>query len=80
MFQALKIAWNIAVDERDPDKGLTVLHDGKPLTLSINVKPLPKDFVQARSARPLPGSPSEETYYPKDFGFERGTNVHSRRR
>ena len=32
MFQALKIAWNIAVDERDPDKGLTVLHDGKPLT------------------------------------------------
>lgn len=71
---------SVKKDERDPDKGLTVLHDGKPLTLSINVKPLPKDLVQARGARPLPGSPSEETYYAKDFGLERGTNVHSRRR
>jgi serine protease Do len=52
------------------DHRLTVLRDGKPLTLSINVKPLPKDLAQARGGRPLPGSPSEETYYAKDFGLE----------
>jgi serine protease Do len=52
------------------DHRLTVLREGKPLTLSINVKPLPKDLAQARGGRPLPGGPSEETYYAKDFGVE----------
>jgi serine protease Do len=52
------------------DHRLTVLRDGKPLTLSINVKPLPKDLAQARGGRPLRDTPSEETYYSKDFGLE----------
>ena len=49
---------------------LTVLRDGKPLTLSINVKPLPKDLAQGPGGRPLRGSPAEETFYAKDFGLE----------
>jgi serine protease Do len=49
---------------------LTVLRDGKPLSLSINVRPLPKDLAKSGGPRPPRGGVAEETYYAKDFGLE----------
>jgi serine protease Do len=49
---------------------LTVVRDGQRLTLTINVKPLPKQVAQrGRPAKPEAEQP-EETYYSKDFGLE----------
>jgi len=51
---------------------LTVLRDGKPLTLSISVKPLP-DKVGRREGGPRGGrkpAESDETFYARDFGLE----------
>jgi len=50
---------------------LTVLRDGKPLTLSIDVKPLPKDLAQRGVEKPLKDDESsEETYHSEEFGLE----------
>ena len=50
---------------------LTVLRDGKSLTLTISVKPLPSGLA-ARGPQPQQPAEaaSEETYYAKDFGLE----------
>jgi serine protease Do len=50
---------------------LTVLRDGKPLTLSISVKPLPDKLAQRGGprGRQLAESP-EETFYSEAFGVE----------
>jgi len=61
------------VERSDVDKPhtLTVLRDGKSLTLTIGVKPLPSGLA-ARGPQPQQPAeaPSEETYYAKDFGLE----------
>jgi serine protease Do len=49
---------------------LSVLRDGKQLSLSINVRPLPKDLARASGPQPPRGGVAEETYYAKDFGLE----------
>jgi serine protease Do len=49
---------------------LTVLRDGKPLTLTIAVKPLPKDLAQRGVEKPLQAESSEETYHSEAFGLE----------
>lgn len=50
---------------------LTVLRDGKPLTLTIAVKPLPTDLAQRGVEKPLEGEDaSEETYHSEEFGLE----------
>jgi serine protease Do len=49
---------------------LTVLRDGKPLTLKINVKPLPRDLSAAGPARVLQPEAGEETFYSEAFGLE----------
>jgi len=50
---------------------LTVLRDGKPLTLTIAVKPLPKDLAQRGVEKPLKeDESSEETYHSEAFGLE----------
>jgi serine protease Do len=50
---------------------LTVLRDGKPLTLSIAVKPLPEKIARREGAgsRKM-AEAGAETYYAKDFGLE----------
>ena len=49
---------------------LTVFRDGKQLTLTISVKPLPSDLAQADPGRPPQDEADEETYYTKEFGIE----------
>ncbi len=49
---------------------LGVVRDGKPLALTINVKPLPKDVAGVPSGRGPAATPSEETFYSKEFGIE----------
>jgi serine protease Do len=49
---------------------LTVLRDGKPLTLKINVKPLPRDLSAVRPVRPVQPEAGEETFYAQAFGLE----------
>jgi serine protease Do len=49
---------------------LTVLRDGKPLTLSIAVKPLPKDLAKQVPGKSLQSESSEETYHSEEFGVE----------
>ena len=49
---------------------LTVLRDGKPLTLAINVRPLPGDLARAGGRPVPPREVAEETFYAKDFGLE----------
>lgn len=48
---------------------LTVLRDGKQMTLTVNVKPLPGDLAK-RDAVPLRAEAGAETYYAEDFGIE----------
>jgi len=49
---------------------LTVLRDGKPLTLEIAVRPLPTDLTAGGPARgPLPEL-GQETFYSEEFGLE----------
>jgi len=49
---------------------LTVLREGKPLTLSIGVKPLPTETAAVRPGRPAPREPGDETFYSEEFGIE----------
>jgi serine protease Do len=49
---------------------LTVFRDGKQLTLSVSVKPLPTDLAKAGPGRAPPAEADEETYYAKEFGIE----------
>jgi serine protease Do len=49
---------------------LTVLRDGKPVTLSVSVKPLPTDLAKGGGRRPPQAEADEETYYSKEFGLE----------
>jgi len=49
---------------------LTVLRDGKPLTLTIGVKPLPTDVAASSPDRPQQAAPGEETYYSEAYGLE----------
>ena len=50
---------------------LTVFRDGKPLTLRVNVKPLPTDLAGRGPARAEAGAESaEETFYSEEFGLE----------
>jgi serine protease Do len=49
---------------------LTVFRDGKALTLTIKVKPLPKDLAAVPSGRVPAADVAEETFYSKDFGIE----------
>ncbi len=49
---------------------LTVLRDGRPLTLKISVKPLPGDLTAARPGRAPQIDAGEETFYSEDFGIE----------
>lgn len=48
---------------------LTVLRDGKQMTLTVTVKPLPADLAK-RDAVPLRAEAGAETYYAEDFGIE----------
>lgn len=56
--------------EFDRPHSLGVLRDGKPLTLSLSVKPLPKDLAGIPSGRGPMAKPGDETFYSKDFGVE----------
>jgi len=49
---------------------LTVLRDGKPLTMKINVRPLPKDMVVRVPGGGPAAEPGEETFYTEEFGLE----------
>ena len=49
---------------------LTVLRDGRQMTLTVNVKPLPGDLAKRGRNAPLRAEAGEETYYSKDFGIE----------
>jgi serine protease Do len=49
---------------------LTVYRDGKPLTLQVNVKPLPTDLVNRPPSRRADAERNDETFYSADFGLE----------
>jgi serine protease Do len=49
---------------------LTVIRDGKQVTLTITVTPLPKELAEADADRPRRGDASGETFYSEDFGIE----------
>ena len=49
---------------------LTVLRDGKPMTLNIGVKPLPSEVAAARPEKPQAEAQSDETYYAEAYGLE----------
>jgi len=49
---------------------LTVFRDGKQLTLSVSVKPLPSDLAKAGPRPPRQAEADAETYYSKAFGIE----------
>ena len=50
---------------------LTVLRDGKPLTLTVAVKPLPKDIAQrGGGGRPARQAEAEESFHSEDLGLE----------
>jgi serine protease Do len=49
---------------------LKVLRDGKPLTLSIGVKPLPNEVAESRPGRAAPAETDDETYYAEAYGLE----------
>jgi serine protease Do len=49
---------------------LRVLREGKPLMLSIDVKPLPTDLAGRPSGQAPRGRMAEETYYSEDLGLE----------
>jgi serine protease Do len=48
---------------------LTVLRDGKPLTLTVSVKPLPEKIAKSGGGLRKPQG-GEETFYSEDFGIE----------
>jgi serine protease Do len=48
-----------------------VLRDGKQLTLTITVKPLPSDLAERSGGRQIRGDRDDaETFYSEDFGIE----------
>jgi serine protease Do len=49
---------------------LTVLRDGKPVTMKINVRPLPKEIAARVPAGGPAAEPGEETFYTEEFGLE----------
>jgi serine protease Do len=50
---------------------LTVLRDGKPLTLSVAVKPLPREIARRGGGRMPGGDKAEqETFHSEEFGLE----------
>ena len=49
---------------------LTVLRDGKPLTLTISVKPLPNAVAGRMPAEKRPSPSDAETFYSEAFGLE----------
>jgi len=49
---------------------MTVLREGKPLTLRVNVKPLPGDLGAARPGVAPRAEDGEETFYSEPFGIE----------
>ncbi len=49
---------------------VAVLREGKPMTLSVAVKPLPDRFGQRQERGKRVAPAGEETYYAKDFGLE----------
>jgi serine protease Do len=49
---------------------LTVLRDGKPLTLDVKVKPLPRDLAGKPLEKSAPAEADAETFYSEDFGIE----------
>jgi len=50
---------------------LTVLRDGKPLSLTVAVKPLPKEIAQrGGGGKPARQAEAEETFHSDDFGLE----------
>lgn len=49
---------------------LTVLRDGKTVTLKVSVKPLPKDVAAAPSGRGSAPESGAETFYSESFGIE----------
>jgi serine protease Do len=48
---------------------LTVYRDGKPLTLKVNVKPLPTDLSGGGRARELDPEDGAEAFYSEEFGL-----------
>jgi len=49
---------------------LTVLREGKPLTLEVTVKPLPRDLASTPVEKAAPPEAGAETFYSEDFGIE----------
>jgi len=49
---------------------LTVLREGKPLTLSIGVKPLPTEVTESRPGKVPTAEADDETYYAEVYGLE----------
>jgi serine protease Do len=49
---------------------LRVLRDGRPLTLTVSVKPLPTDVAQSAPGRPPRDEADDETFYSDEFGLE----------
>jgi serine protease Do len=49
---------------------LTVLRDGKPLTLDVKVKPLPRDLAGKPLEKSVPAESDAETFYSEEFGIE----------
>jgi serine protease Do len=49
---------------------LTVLRDGKSLTLDVKVKPLPPDLAATPRGMPPQAEADAETYYSEEFGIE----------
>jgi serine protease Do len=49
---------------------LTVLRDGRQMTLTVTVKPLPGDLANRGRNVPLPAESDAETYFSKEFGIE----------
>jgi serine protease Do len=49
---------------------LTVLRDGKPLTLEVMVKPLPRDLAGTPLEKSPPADADAETVYSEEFGIE----------
>ena len=54
----------------DQGHKLAVLRDGKPLTLEVKVRPLPRDLADAPRGRAPRVEPAAETFYSEEFGIE----------
>ena len=54
----------------DQGHKLAVLREGKPLTLEVKVRPLPRDLADAPRGRAPRIEPAAETFYSEEFGIE----------